>query len=274
MSLKLMYITNQPDIAQIAQKAGVDRIWIDLEKLGKEERQGHLNSVKSQHNIEDIAVIKPLMNYSKLLVRLNPINPNTKSEINSVVENGADIIMLPMFKTKEEVQFFVDCIGGRTRTLLLLETREAEQKIDEILSIDGIDEIHIGLNDLHLAYKMKFMFELVADGTVERLCEKFKVKGIPYGFGGIARLGKGDLPAEYVIAEHYRLGSSMAILSRSFFNTEAIQDTIKAAELFKTGIDEIRAYEARIANEDINFFEQNRVLVREKVMKIESNMLF
>ena len=34
--LKLMYITNNPSIALIAQKHGVDRIWIDLETLGKE----------------------------------------------------------------------------------------------------------------------------------------------------------------------------------------------------------------------------------------------
>ena len=37
--LKLMYITNNPQIALIAQKYGVDRIWVDLETLGKEERQ-------------------------------------------------------------------------------------------------------------------------------------------------------------------------------------------------------------------------------------------
>ena len=49
---------------------------------------------------------------------------------------------------------------------------------------------------------------------------KFEDKGIPYGFGGIAQLGQGTLPAENIIAEHYRLGSSMAILSRSFCNTK------------------------------------------------------
>jgi len=34
-----MYITNEPDVALIAEKYGVNRIWIDLETLGKEERQ-------------------------------------------------------------------------------------------------------------------------------------------------------------------------------------------------------------------------------------------
>jgi len=268
MPLKLMYITNKPDVARIAQSAGVDRIWIDLEVLGKEERQGHMDSVKSHHCIEDIARIRPLLIQSELLVRVNPINPNSKDEINCVIENGADIVMLPMFKTTEEVQFFIDCIDGRAQTLLLLETKEAVEKVDKILSVDGIDEVHIGLNDLHLVYKMKFMFELLADGTVGWLCTKFKAKGIPYGFGGIARLGYGILPAEYVIAEHYRLGSSMAILSRSFCNADKIDDASKVADVFKRGVNEIRSYETRLETKDVEFFEKNRRLACDIVWEI------
>ena len=51
MTLKLMYITNRPDVALIAEKYGVDRIWIDLETLGKEERQKGMNTVKSNHTV-------------------------------------------------------------------------------------------------------------------------------------------------------------------------------------------------------------------------------
>ena len=39
MSLTLMYITNKPEIAKVAQIAGVDRIWVDMEYIGKEIRQ-------------------------------------------------------------------------------------------------------------------------------------------------------------------------------------------------------------------------------------------
>jgi len=97
-----------------------------------------------------------------------------------------------------------------------VETPEAVRNIDSILGESGIDYIHIGLNDLHLGYRMKFMFEPLVDGTVEMLCKKIKQKSIPYGFGGIARLGTGLLPAENILAEHYRLGSSMVILSEAF----------------------------------------------------------
>lgn len=39
---------------------------------------------------------------------------------------------------------------------------------------------------------------------------------MPFGFGGIARIGDGLLPAEKILAEHVRLGSSSVILSRTF----------------------------------------------------------
>jgi len=54
MALTLMYITNAPEVARIADRNGVDRIFIDLETRGKAERQGHIDSVKSHHALTDI----------------------------------------------------------------------------------------------------------------------------------------------------------------------------------------------------------------------------
>lgn len=58
--------------------------------------------------------------------------------------------------------------------MLLLETSEAVEDIDDIINIDGIDYVHIGLKDLHLGYDMKFMFELLSDGTVDKYGIKLK----------------------------------------------------------------------------------------------------
>lgn len=252
MHLNLFYITNNPEVAKIAEKYGVDRIWIDLETLGKDERQKNLNTVKSRHSVTDVAKIKPLLTYSEILVRVNPWNENSIDEINTVVEAGADIIMLPLWKTVEEVQRFLSVVNGRIKTTLLLETKEAVECIDQVLELD-FDEIHIGLNDLHLSYGLTFMFELLANGTVEQLCNKFKTKGIPYGFGGIAALGEGLLPAEKIIKEHYRLGSTRAILSRTFCNNSAAIDEID--KVFSTNMKILRDYEKLLdqaTEEDLN----------------------
>lgn len=272
MFLKLMYITNDPEVALIAEKYGVDRIWIDLETLGKEERQKDMDTVKSEHTIEDIEKIKPLLSTSEMLVRVNPWNERSVEEINDVVNAGADIIMLPMWKDVDTVKNFLSCIDGRTKTTLLLETKEAVECIDEVLDLGGFDEIHIGLNDLHLSYGMTFMFELLADGTVDRLCSKFKEKGILYGFGGIAKLGAGLLPSEDVIMEHYRIGSTRAILSRSFCNANSIGDINEIDRLFSKNMKVIKEYEEQLINISDVELEKNRENIKKIVKKIGKSM--
>lgn len=259
--IKLMYITNNPTIAEIADSAGVDRVFIDLEVVGKAERQGGMDTVQSHHSISDIPIVKQKLRNSELLVRSNPIYNDSKNEINKIVTSGADIIMLPFFKTAEEVTHFVDYVGGRARTMLLFETKESVDCIDEILAIDGIDEYYIGLNDLHLSYGLDFMFQLLADGTVDNIVTKFKATGKPYGFGGIAKLGGGLLPAEHVIAEHYRLGSTIGILSRSFCNCDKVSDKNIILSLFDDGVSEIRTLEYNLANQSAEFFEENHKFV-------------
>lgn len=255
MPLKLMYITNNEDVAKIAESAGVDRIFIDLETVGKKERQGGMDTVQSHHTLEDIKRIKRILKKSELLVRSNPIYSGSESEINTIVNNGADIVMLPYFKTVEEVKKFIGFVDGRSKTMLLFETPESVEIADEILDLDGIDEVFIGLNDLSLGYKKKFMFELLADGTVEKLCLKFRLKGFTYGFGGIAAIGTGTLPAEVILKEHYRLGSSSVILSRSFCNYEKINDLGRINEIFTSGIRCMRAFEKEIQIHSDYFYE-------------------
>lgn len=254
--IKLMYITNRPSIARIAEAAGADRIFIDMESLGKQNRQGGMDTVQSHHTFEDVANIRTVVTEAQLLVRCNPIHEacegycSSEEEIETIIQNGADIIMLPYFKKVEEVAFFLEKVGGRAKTDLLVETPEAVEAIDEILALPGIDEVHIGINDLSLGYHKKFMFELLADGTVEQLCEKFREVGLPYGIGGIASLGRGLLPAEYLIKEHYRLGSTAAILSRSFCNANRIRDINIIRRIFNNGVKDIRAYEQECSQAD------------------------
>ena len=58
MPLKLMYLTNEPEIAAAAQAAAVDRVFLDLELRGKEERQANLDTVISHNSIEDVARLR------------------------------------------------------------------------------------------------------------------------------------------------------------------------------------------------------------------------
>ncbi len=268
MPLTLMYITNNPAIAKIAEKNGVERIWVDLEVLGKEERQHNINTVKSHHCIQDIRIISNLLETSEMLVRINPLNETSEKEINQVIIAGADLIMLPMWKTPKEVKEFLKFVKNRTKTILLLETKEAVECIDEVLEMGGFDEIHIGLNDLHLSYGLTFMFELLANGLVETLCKKFKKAGIPYGFGGIACIGEGLLPAESIIMEHYRLGSTRAILSRSFCNIEEFSEISKLEKSFSENLKKLREFETKIDLNETQSFLNNIKYIQKCVEEI------
>lgn len=270
MPLKLMYITNRPDVAKIAEENGVDRIFVDMEYIGKAERQGKMDTVQNHHTIEDVRKVRAVLNKAELLVRLNPIHNATEEygssedEINAVIDSGADIVMLPYFKTIEEIHRFITAVNGRAKTMLLLETKEAVAITDVILTMKGIDEIHIGLNDLCISYGKTFMFELLTDGTVERLCRKMELANKFYGFGGIASLGRGMVPAEMIIKEHYRLGSHMAILSRSFCNINNFEELDAVEEIFYRGVREIRTLEKE-CGEHLKYFSDNRKELTEAV---------
>lgn len=286
MALKLMYITNKPDIALIAEKAGVDYIFIDMECIGKKQRQGGMDTVQCRHTIDDIKVIRSVIKKAHIMVRVNPIHEagvydgihynSSQEEIEQAIQAGADIIMLPYFKSVEEVSQMIDYIDGRAKVFPLLETPEAVDVIDDILNLPGIDQIHVGINDLSLGMNSGFMFGLLADGTVEKIADKCKEHHIPFGFGGIASLGKGMLPAEYIIGEHYRMGSEFAILSRSFCNCRHMTDLSEIENIFTKGIQQIRTLETELSNRkaagDETYFQENRKELARRVELIQEQM--
>lgn len=272
MPLKLMYITNRPEIAEIAIEAGVDIIFLDMEYIGKDARQGGMDTVKNHHTASDIANIKAVIDSNggrtELLARVNPVHEDSENEINGAIENGADIVMLPMWKSVDEVKQFINFVGKRAKVCLLLETKEAAEIIDDVLELDGIDCVYVGLNDLHLSYGMKFMFQPLAEGIVDTLAEKIKSKGLAFGFGGIAKLHEGAIPAERILGEHIRLNSDMVILSRSFCKTDGKIETAKIAKQFNAGVRDLREEEARLRTETEEFLEENRLAIANAVNKI------
>lgn len=236
----LLFITNNIDMAHHASQSGVDRLFIDLEINGKHERQGHLDTIISNHTLVDIPKIKKQCVKSKLLVRLNPYFEGSFEEINESIRLGADILMLPMFKTVEEIQAVSAIIGGRARFIPLVETKEAAAILSKVVHINGVDEIYFGLNDLHRDFKLSFMFEPLQNGLLDQLSTIVRQAGLPFGFGGIAALGTGKLPAELILSEHARLQSSSVILSRAFHQNSTSLEELKTKINFTFEIDKLR----------------------------------
>lgn len=265
--LKLMLLTADPEVAIEAQDAGVDRIFYDLEYIGKESRQHGRNTVKSMNSIDDIPAVRKVLDKSKLLVRTNPIHAYTEMEVDKAIEYGADILMLPMVMDHHDVELFTKYVDGRAKVCIMIETAASLARLDRIIAVPGVDEIFIGLNDLHISMGLSFMFELLSDGMVEYIADKCNRAGMPFGFGGIARIGEGDLRSDNILGEHIRLGSKTVILSRTFKGVVGVDKNAREIDL-KEEIDKVRSCIAEIEHWDSTKHMINRITIAESIDEI------
>lgn len=262
-----MLLTADPVAAKEAQEAGVDRIFFDLEYIGKESRQHGRNTVKSLNNIDDIPSVRKVLDKSELLVRTNPIHAYTKMEVDKAIEYGADILMLPMVMDQHDVEQFVSYVNGRCKVCIMIETAAAMARLDKIMSVPGVDELFIGLNDLHISMGLTFMFEFLSDGLLEYIANKCNKVGMPFGFGGIARIGEGDLPSDYILGEHIRLGSQSVILSRTFKGVIGVDANARPIDL-KVEVEKVNDRIAEISSWNETQYDENRKKIADAVDKV------
>lgn len=228
-------ITKDPAVAAYATANGVGRIMVDIERAGKAERQAGRSTVISDHDIADVANIRAACPRADILLRVNPWYEGSPAEIRAGIAAGADRIMLPMVRHEDEVVAAgLIAKQGGIGIVPLIETTQAMVRLHRIVRVPGVSEIYIGLNDLHLGLGLDFMFEIVAGGLLDHMAATAREAGLPFGFGGIATIGGGPdvvVPAELVLAEHRRLGSSRVILSRAFSRGALGVEDFRAADL-------------------------------------------
>ena len=130
------------------------------------------------------------------------------------------------------------------------------------------DEVYFGLNDLSLDMKLSYLFEPLAARTFEWGTKLLEERNIKFGFGGIARLGQGELPSELVLSEHVRLGSSWIILSRAFHeNAKSVEELADKLNLAKE-LEKLHQAEQALLASDEGFLESNRQRLERKVFEI------
>ena len=256
--LDLIQITNDPAFARRCDALDGMRLFVDLERLGKAERQAGRDTFISAHTLPDIGRIRDAARRSRLMVRVNPLNEGTAEEVDAALAEGADLLMLPMFHRAAQLREFAQLVNSRAPVVALLETAAALDTLDEWIATPGLHEVFVGLNDLHLSLGLRFMFEPLAEGLVDRVAEAARAEELRFGFGGIARLDEGLLPGRDVLAEHLRLGSRAVILSRTFHRPgedeapDRFEREVRAlrdaeAELARRTPDQVQADAGRIA---------------------------
>jgi uncharacterized membrane protein len=231
-TLAFIMNVNDPAIAAHAAAAGVDRLFVDVEVHGKAERQAGLSAWQSHQTLADVSRIRAAAPGAHVLVRVNPLHDGTAAEIDEAITRGADSIMLPMFRSADEATRFCDLIGGRAEAVLLAETVGAVDAVTELAGAGLLYRVHFGMNDLSLDMGSEFLFQPLAEGAIDDAAAALREHEVPFGIGGLARWDEGVLPPWFIIGEHARLGSDMAILSRTFHRSaETLDELIASVDL-------------------------------------------
>jgi len=263
--IDLLTITNDPALAARCDQLEGMRVFVDLERDGKAERQKGLDTFISTHHVDDVGRIRGVLKNTKLMVRVNPLQLEkpelAQAEVDAVLAQGADLLMLPMFAGAQQLKAFAQIVGGRAPIVALLETASALSSLEEWVATPGIYEVLIGLNDLHLSLGCRFMFEPLLMGHVDHVASVVKRRGLRLGFGGIARVDEGVLPGRDVLGEHIRLGSQSVILSRTF-------NRAGGDKSFEEAVAAIRTAEAELRLRSDEQTEQDRARVASLIRKL------
>jgi len=227
--LKLILITNDLEISNYAYDSGVDYIMIDLEVLGKVDRQKNFNMLQSYHSLNDIEKFRKKFPNQKLIVRSNSPKYIDPTEIKSILSFEPDMLMVPFFDKYSEIKGIIEEISTtNTKIFPLFETSSSLFKLHDFVDTGKIEHYYIGLNDLRLTIGYDFLFEAVSNDLIDYAAQIIS-KNVAnlFGFGGISRMGVGELPANLILSEHVRLNSEYVILSRAFHNNSLSYSQIK-----------------------------------------------
>lgn len=271
-SIRFLMIVSDPAIATYCATHGVDTLFVDLERHGKDERQRNLPSWISRQQPEDITRVREAAPAADLLVRLNPLHGASAAEIEDALARGADRLMLPMFRSADEVTRFFDLVRARAPVMLLFETAAALAAMGDILARVPLGEAHIGLNDLHLDLGQRFMFEPLARGLLEEPCAALREAGVRFGIGGLARAGEGIVDPELLLSEHVRLGSTQAILSRTFHRNSQTLEEMRATTDFAAEIARLRDTYRRMQEADMTTLQRNRMSAADCILQAAAAM--
>ena len=266
--MKYFFITDDHQVASFVDRHGVEFAFIDLEILGKQQRQGGHDTIISQHAREAIPTVRAALTNARLMVRINPLHSGTPNEVDYCIGAGAQLIMLPMFRSALELEQVARFIGGRVPMIPLVETAGAVRDIERIVQIEGIEQLHVGLNDLRLDLGLSFLFESVANGLVDRIAETCHDASMPFGVGGVARAQGGLIPGTMVLGEYLRVGAMATILSRDFHHRAKDLADLQAKVDFPDELAQLRRAEMELRQRSPSEIEADRCEFAQRVQQV------
>jgi len=222
--MEFFLFTTNADLALSAEEAGVDSIIVDWENKGKQERQNGHNLEINANTPQDVYRLSKIL-HIPVTVRINALGEHTPIEVESAIDNGARILMLPMAYNSKQVEEFLSIVNKRAKTIIQIETPSLTKDLASLKKLRW-NYVYIGLNDLMVAKGGHSIWEALLDGTAEKICNA--LQGRSYGFGGSTILGGGEPIINILILhELIRLGGSISVMRRTF-KKELLDRNLKA----------------------------------------------
>jgi len=208
----LFVFTVDPVFAAGCVEAGAAGVVVDWERRGKARRQAGEGTQINQDTPADLYRIRAATD-GRVVCRVNPAGPWTRSEVDLAVRLGVDEVLLPMVRRAEEVDQALQLVDGRCGLGILVETQDGVDRVEE-LAARPLSRLYLGLNDLRIDRGSSVLFAPLVDGTAERVRGK---SPMPFGVAGLTRPDAGwPVPSRLLSGELARIGADFTFLRRSF----------------------------------------------------------
>ncbi len=210
--MELFLFSTDREYVREAVAAGVDGIVVDWEVAGKSRRQAGADTEINSDTVDDLRRVREWVG-ARVLCRVNPLGPSTADELEAAIAAGADEVLVPMVRTREELEAVVELARGRCGIGALVETPAAVAAAADIATLP-LSRLYLGLNDLSIERGSPSIFSAFADGTVEHVA---RAVGRPFGVAGLTDPARGaPIPCRLLLGELVRLGCDFTFLRRSY----------------------------------------------------------
>ena len=231
LMIELVLFENDASAASACITAGISSFLVDTELMGKDFRQLGFNTEIRPGTFRDLEGVAAIPG-ATAWCRINRFGSHTGAEVNSAIDAGAGVVLLPMADSEREIEEFLDLLDGRCRAAIMVETVTSAANATGFAHLP-LDYIFFGMNDFAISRGGGSIFRALADGSVERVRQS--LPDLNFGVGGLTDIHLGSpIPSARLLEEMERLGCAFTFLRRSFrrdskvVGTRAIVEGIRA----------------------------------------------
>ena len=223
-ALDILLFTVDDALARRAMAGGIAGFVVDWEDRRAGPERAACDNGAAPDTVDDLGRIAAVGG-RKVLCRINPVGPSTVAEVELALANGATDLLVPMVERPGELERVQALASGRASVGAMIETDEACRNASEIARVEP-GFVYVGLLDLAISRREGNVFRPFADGTADRLRDRFA--DTPFGIGGVTVADKGaPVPCPVLLGEVARLRGDFVFARRSYVRDTAGRDLVQ-----------------------------------------------